>query len=138
MERDGLVPASHLLSVGKPGTVALRAPNFAVQNCDLLLAIGARLDNVVTAYNPKKFARSAKKIVVDVDPAELAKFPDDFGIDRKIEADALDFIETCCAFAKGPYATSATGWRAAPNGSANIRSTRASPSPPAGTSAISI
>jgi len=95
-----LVPASHLLSVGKPGTVALRAPNFAVQNCDLLLAIGARLDNVVTAYNPKKFARSAKKIVVDVDPAELAKFPDDSGIDRKIEADAMDFIDALLRLAR--------------------------------------
>jgi acetolactate synthase-1/2/3 large subunit len=95
-----LVPASHPLSVGKPGTVALRAPNFAVQNCDLLLAIGARLDNVVTAYNPKKFARSAKKIVVDVDPAELAKFPDESGIERKIEADARDFIDALLRLAR--------------------------------------
>jgi acetolactate synthase-1/2/3 large subunit len=97
-----LIPANHPLSVGKPGTVALRAPNFAVQNCDLLLAVGARLDNVVTAYNPKKFARSAKKIVVDVDPAELAKFPPDAGIDRKIEADALAFVEALLRLAREP------------------------------------
>ena len=49
-----LIPARHPLSVGKPGTVALRAPNFAVQNADLIIAIGARLDNVVTAHNPGK------------------------------------------------------------------------------------
>jgi len=95
-----LIPAAHRLSVGKPGTVALRAPNFAVQNCDLLLSIGARLDNVVTAYNPKKFARSAKKIVVDVDPAELNKFPEDSGITRKIQADAKDFVETLLRLAR--------------------------------------
>jgi len=38
--------------------VALRAPNFAVQNCDLLIAVGCRLDNIVTAYNPRNFARA--------------------------------------------------------------------------------
>ena len=62
------------LNIGRPGTVALRAGNFAVQNCDLIISIGARLDNVVTAYNPKNFARYAKKIIVDIDAAELKKF----------------------------------------------------------------
>ncbi len=88
-----LVSSTHPLSVGKVGTVALRAPNFAVQNSDLILAIGARLDQVVTAYNPAKFGRCAQKIVVDVDPAELAKFPDNAGFSMKIEADAAEFIE---------------------------------------------
>ena len=57
----------------------MRAPNFAVQNADLVIAIGARLDNVVTAHNPAKFGRHAQKIVVDVDAAELAKFPENAG-----------------------------------------------------------
>lgn len=87
-----LIASAHPLSVGKPGTVALRAPNFAVQNSDLILAIGARLDNVVTAYNPAKFGRDAKKIVVDVDAAELAKFGQDAGIALKVQADARAFI----------------------------------------------
>lgn len=87
-----LIPSTHPLSVGKPGTVALRAPNFAVQNSDLLLAIGARLDNVVTAFNPARFGRHARKVVVDVDPAELAKFGPDAGIARAIAADAKSFI----------------------------------------------
>jgi len=85
-----LLPSSHPLVVGKPGTVALRAPNFAVQNSDMLIAIGVRLDNVVTAYNPAKFGRAARKVVVDVDAAELAKFT--HAIDVKIHADAADFI----------------------------------------------
>jgi acetolactate synthase-1/2/3 large subunit len=85
-----LIPLDHRLSVGKPGTVALRAPNFAVQNCDLLISIGARLDNVVTAFNPEKFAKNAKRIVVDIDQAELDKFK--FPLEYKIKSDAKEFI----------------------------------------------
>ena len=85
-----LIPLDHQLSVGKPGTVALRAPNFAVQNCDLLISIGARLDNVLTAYNPEKFAKNAKRVVVDIDEAELEKFK--FALEGRIRADAKEFI----------------------------------------------
>jgi acetolactate synthase-1/2/3 large subunit len=87
-----LIPSTHPLSVGKPGTVALRAPNFAVQNADLVIAIGARLDNVVTAHDPLNFGRHAKRIVVDVDRAELAKFAGKPGFEACIEADAKHFI----------------------------------------------
>lgn len=72
-----ILPYEHPLYVGRPGVVAARAPNFAVQRCDMLIAIGARLDNVVTAYNPAGFAPGAYKVVVDVDPAELGKHPFD-------------------------------------------------------------
>ena len=41
------------MNIGRLGVVAARAPNFVVQNSDLLIAIGARIDNIVTAYNPK-------------------------------------------------------------------------------------
>lgn len=87
-----LLPANHTLYVGKPGVVALRAPNFAVQNCDLLISIGARLDNSVTAYNSVKFARNASKVVVDIDHSELQKLLPDPRIVRTIQADAKDFI----------------------------------------------
>lgn len=56
-----MLPYDHPLLVGRPGVVALRAPNFAVQNCDLLIVIGSRLDNIITAYNPTGFAREAKR-----------------------------------------------------------------------------
>ncbi|OSM02256.1 putative acetolactate synthase [Magnetofaba australis IT-1] len=85
-----LIPHSHPLSVGKPGTVAVRAPNFAVQNSDLLISIGARLDNVVTAFNPAGFGREAKKVVVDADPNELAKHA--FPIEVSLCSDAAAFI----------------------------------------------
>jgi acetolactate synthase-1/2/3 large subunit len=67
-----LLPFDHPMNVGRPGVVATRAANFAVQNCDFLLSIGARLDNTVTGYNLTGFARSAKKVVVDIDNLELA------------------------------------------------------------------
>lgn len=92
-----LISSGHRLSVGKPGTVALRPPNFAIQNSDLIVAIGARLDNVVTAYNPAKFGRYAAKVIVDVDPAELGKFSADMNIARAICADAQDFIRAMLA-----------------------------------------
>jgi len=85
-----LLPDTHPLNVGRPGVVALRAPNFAVQNCDLLISIGSRLDNIITAYNPRGFARAARKVVVDVDANELARI--DMDIDACITTDAGNFI----------------------------------------------
>ena len=121
-----LIPSRHRLSVGKPGTVALRPPNFAIQNSDLILAIGARLDNVVTAYNPAKFGRHAPKVIVDVDPAELGKFPDDMNIARAVCADAQDFIRAMLAQSRAsPRRTARPGSTAATIGRRAIRSTMA-------------
>jgi acetolactate synthase I/II/III large subunit len=87
-----LLPWENPLNVGRPGVVATRAANFAVQNCDLLISIGCRLDNIVTGYNPAGFARSARKVVVDVDINELSKL--DMKIDFALELDARNFIES--------------------------------------------
>jgi acetolactate synthase-1/2/3 large subunit len=103
-----LIPSGHRLSVGKPGTVALRAPNFAVQNCDLLIAIGARLDNVVTAFNPEKFAKNAKRIIVDIDEAELIKF--NFPVEMKIKSDAKRFINQIAEFSSDIQPESYKEW----------------------------
>ncbi len=90
-----LLPYDHDLLVGRPGVVALRAPNFAVQNCDLLISIGSRLDNIITAYNPRGFARAAKKVVVDVDHNEIEKL--DMDIHLPIVADANSFLSQLAA-----------------------------------------
>ena len=84
----------HDLYIGRPGVVAARAPNFAIQNSDCLISIGCRLDNVITAYNPSVFARNARKIIVDVDAHELARHQ--MTIDLKICSDALVFIDEWC------------------------------------------
>ena len=85
-----LLPHEHPLLVGRPGVVALRAPNFAVQNCDLLISMGSRLDNIITAYNPRGFARGARKVVVDVDRNEIEKL--EMEIELPIVADAGAFL----------------------------------------------
>jgi acetolactate synthase-1/2/3 large subunit len=86
-----LVPDDHPLLVGRPGALAPRAANFAVQNADLLLAVGARLDLILTGYAPERFAPAAQRVVVDVDPAELAKLE---GVaDLAVQADAGRFLE---------------------------------------------
>ena len=72
------------------GVYGNRGANFAVQNADLILSIGCRLDTRMTGSNPKQFAREAKKIIVDIDKTELYK-----GVvkpDLAICADAKDFI----------------------------------------------
>jgi acetolactate synthase-1/2/3 large subunit len=81
----------HPLYIGRPGVVAARAPNFAIQNSDCVISIGCRLDNVITAYNPEGFAREAKKVVVDVDQNELDRHL--MKVDVSICSDALNFIE---------------------------------------------
>ena len=86
-----LIPYEHPLCAGRPGSVALRPANFAAQNCDLLISIGARLDNVVTAHNPQNFAQYADKVIVDIDAPELKKHQ--LPKARLIQANAKIFIE---------------------------------------------
>jgi len=61
------------LFCGRPGTIGERAGNFVVQNADVLLVLGSRLNIRQVSYNWKAFARQAYKIQVDIDPAELQK-----------------------------------------------------------------
>lgn len=87
------LPFNHPFNVGTFGTHGTRYANFAVQNADLILAIGTRLDTKATGSPMSTFARGAKKIVVDIDSNELNKFKK-FGLDIEllIQADALDFV----------------------------------------------
>lgn len=63
----------HPLYTGRPGTVGDRAGNFTVQNADVLLVLGSRLNIRQVSYNWKTFARAAYKIWVDIDKNELKK-----------------------------------------------------------------
>lgn len=58
---------------GRPGTIGDRAGNFVVQNSDLLLVLGSRLNIRQVSYNWQSFARNAYKIWVDIDENELKK-----------------------------------------------------------------
>jgi acetolactate synthase-1/2/3 large subunit len=68
-----IISSEDPLFVGRPGSLASRGANFALQNCDFLLSVGARLDFALTGYAPEKFARAAHKVMVDIDPAEIRK-----------------------------------------------------------------
>lgn len=103
-----LLPYAHPLNIGRPGVVATRAANFAVQNCDLLIVLGARLDNVITAYNLKGFARAARKVVVDIDANELAN-KTELGMEMALAMDAGVFINTLLQCAPP---SSSSAWRA--------------------------
>jgi len=85
-----MVPDDHPLMVGRPGPLAPRGANFTLQNADWLLSLGARLDLVVTGYAPQNFARAARKIMVDIDAAELRKMNDTVHVG--VCADVKDFI----------------------------------------------
>lgn len=63
----------HPLYAGRPGTVGTRGGNFVVQNADLLLILGSRLNIRQVSYNWKSFGRAAFKIWVDIDALELQK-----------------------------------------------------------------
>lgn len=85
-----LVSSAEPLYVGRPGSVAARGANFALQNSDLLLAIGARLDFAITGYAPQNLARGAHKAVVDIDRAELDKLHPH--VQQPIQSDAKKFL----------------------------------------------
>ena len=85
-----MVPDDHPLMIGRPGPVAPRGANFALQNSDFLLSLGARLDLVVTGYAPQNFARAAQKVMVDIDAAELRKMHGT--IQLPVCADVKEFI----------------------------------------------
>jgi acetolactate synthase-1/2/3 large subunit len=68
-----LIASDDELFCGRPGTIGERAGNFTVQNSDVLLVLGSRLNIRQTSYNWASFARFATKIQVDVDAAEFEK-----------------------------------------------------------------
>lgn len=104
-----LIEDAHPLCVGRPGSVAPRGANFAVQNSDLLLSIGARLDRVMTGFAPENFARAAHKVMVDIDSAELAKMGG--SVQRKVHSDAGAFIREMLRQRKSIQSQPRSSWK---------------------------
>lgn len=86
-----LIEDAHPLYCGRGGNMGDRAGNFAVQNADLLLAVGTRISIRQVGYNWQTWAREAKVIMVDIDPAEFKK--PTIHVDMPVWADAKDFFE---------------------------------------------
>ena len=68
----GSLPAQHPLNLGMMGMHGEAWVNAAIQEADLLLALGMRFDDRVTG-NLKTYAPNARKIHIDIDPAEFNK-----------------------------------------------------------------
>jgi acetolactate synthase-1/2/3 large subunit len=85
-----VIPSNHPLFAGRPGTIGDRAGNFAVQNADVVLVLGCRLNIRQVSYAWEHFARAAYKIVVDIDALELQK--PTVKPDLAIHADVADVV----------------------------------------------
>ena len=88
-----LLPHNHPLFIGDIGVYGSRKGNFAVQNCDLLISIGSRLDTRQTGGNLKTFSRNSYKVMVDIDHDEVYKNRG-INIDLPIVSDAKWFIQS--------------------------------------------
>jgi acetolactate synthase-1/2/3 large subunit len=85
----GTMPVDHPLSLGMLGMHAARYTNLLLDECDLLIAIGARFDDRATG-KVAAFCPQAKIIHIDIDPAELDKIKNaHIGITADVQ-EALD------------------------------------------------
>ena len=105
-----LIEDEHPLYGGRPGSIAPRWANFTLQNCDVLIVLGSRLDMALTAYNHGHFAPHAKKVVVDIDPAEIAKLQ--MPIEVAVVSDVKPFIEGLAAKIQSSELPVYTDWLA--------------------------
>lgn len=94
----------NIQNAGIFGVAASRHGNFAVQNADLLICLGTRLNTQLTGSNPKSFATKAKKIIVDVDKAEFQK-TNNVKIDLKINSCLKNFFKQITKINFNNYST---------------------------------
>ena len=85
-----LVEDEYDLYCGRAGNMGDRPGNWAIQNADLILAVGTRISIRQVGYTWKTWARAAEVIMVDIDPAELKK--PTLHVEMPIWADARDFL----------------------------------------------
>jgi len=95
----------HPLYCGRPGTVGSRGGNFVVQNSDLLLVLGCRMNIRQISYNYKDFAPEAYKIIVDIDKNELQK--PTIKADLPVWADLKDVVNDLVTY---NYASGHSEW----------------------------
>lgn len=85
-----LIEDENELYCGRAGNMGDRPGNWAIQNADLILALGTRISIRQVGYHWKTWARAAEVIMVDIDPAELKK--PTLHVELPIWADAKDFL----------------------------------------------
>lgn len=86
-----IIGSDHPLFFGRPGTIGTRPGNMILQNSDLLLVMGSRLNIRQISYNYDAFAPKAYKVQIDIDSEEFKKpFPK---MDLSIHIDLREFFE---------------------------------------------
>ncbi|MEK7630420.1 MAG: thiamine pyrophosphate-binding protein [Patescibacteria group bacterium] len=103
------VAFGHPLHIGQFGVYGNRGANFAVQNADFIISVGSRLDTRQTGGQPSTFAREAKRVMVDVDNAEIKKRRG-YKADVEICSDAKDFLRTTNTLLKDFSGQDITDW----------------------------
>jgi len=93
---------------GYPGLQAPRYSNILIQGCDLLIVLGSRLDNMITAFNERHFAYRAKKVIVDIDAAEIDKL-DMLGV-TPVYGDVGEYIQSLAMVMKEKELPSYKTW----------------------------
>ena len=81
-------PEDHVLWSGWPGMHGMAHSSLAIEEADLIIALGMRFDDRITG-NPSKFATNSKKIHVDVDPSEIGK---NISVDVPIVGDVKEVL----------------------------------------------
>ncbi len=110
-----LIENDHPLYCGRAGNMGDRPGNWAIQNADLILAVGTRISIRQVGYNWKTWARAAEVIMVDIDPGEMKK--PTLHVDMPVWADARNFLETMNRETEGKIFTgeawleTCRGWR---------------------------
>lgn len=84
------LPYNHFLNFGAAGIMGMRYSNIILQNADLLVVLGSRLDNSIVAFNLDNFGKSAKRVIIDIDENEVNKLNSIF--EEKIVIDIKDFV----------------------------------------------
>ena len=98
-----LIEDDHPLYTGRAGNMGDRPGNWAIQNADMILAVGTRISIRQVGYNWKTWARSAEVIMVDIDQGEMEK--PTLHVDMPIWADAKDFLTKLDKAANNPVFT---------------------------------
>jgi acetolactate synthase-1/2/3 large subunit len=104
------LPAGHPLNFGAPGGLAPLSANQVLYRADRVLFLGARLDLGTTAFQPGDFGAQAKRVFVDVDPSELAKFAG-LANSRVVQAN-LSALPAAAQATQGAASAMAADWRA--------------------------
>lgn len=98
-----LIEDDNPLYCGRAGNMGDRPGNWAIQNADLILAIGTRISIRQVGYNWQTWAREAEVIMVDIDKAEMKK--PTLHVEMPVWADAKDFLTKLNKAAEGPVNT---------------------------------